>query len=363
MKVLHVLLGSGLGGTESLCLDLVRNLDAARFPSEVAILTGGEGPVCAELARLGVPAHLCRMERSGRFGFLIRFARLCRARGIGALVIYTYGLHPLVALAGRLGGARKVVASVGSAPPESRVARGKFALLSQLARPFVDSEVACSHYVKEQIVSAYRLPARRIPVVWNCCDLRDIAERAAAARAARRTSGPVLAMVARMDASKDHDLVIRAFARVRADFPGARLVLVGDGPRRERLAALADGLGLGSSVEFAGARRDVPGLLGRADLFVFAGRGIEGFGIVLAEAMAAGVPIICTNTGACAEVVGHGRAGVVVDATEQAFADGIAAVWRDPDWRGRLIEGGAELARERYDARVAARKFEEVLAA
>ena len=117
-------------------------------------------------------------------------------------------------------------------------------------------------------------------------------------------------MVARLDPIKDQSTLLRAFAAARE--PGWQLQLVGEGPNRLRLEALASELGLGPAQVFLGRRSDIPELLGQADLFALSTTPAEGFGIVLIEAMAAGLPIIASDVPACREVLLEGAAGVLL---------------------------------------------------
>jgi glycosyltransferase involved in cell wall biosynthesis len=110
------------------------------------------------------------------------------------------------------------------------------------------------------------------------------------------------------------------------------------------LEALIIELELTRRVKLLGSRRDIPELLSQLDLFVFAARPDEGFGIALAEAMAAGVPIVATDVGACREVLEGGRLGRLVAPQDPlALAEGIREVLADPETATQR----ARLARER----------------
>jgi glycosyltransferase involved in cell wall biosynthesis len=122
------------------------------------------------------------------------------------------------------------------------------------------------------------------------------------------------------------------------------LWLIGEGSHRPQLEALITELDLADRVMILGSRRDIPELLNKLDLFVFAARPDEGFGIALAEAMASGVPIVATDVGACREVLEGGRLGRLVPPQDpQALAQGIREVLADPETAAHR----ARLARQR----------------
>jgi glycosyltransferase involved in cell wall biosynthesis len=121
-------------------------------------------------------------------------------------------------------------------------------------------------------------------------------------------SPPIVAMVARMAAPKDHGLLLRALAGVSAPF---RLWLIGDGPDRGVIEAQIAALGLSNRVELLGIRRDVPVLLAQVHLFALISRQ-EGFPLATLEAMRTGLPVIASDVGGVREAVDHGRTGMLV---------------------------------------------------
>lgn len=124
-------------------------------------------------------------------------------------------------------------------------------------------------------------------------------------------SVPVFVSAARLVPSKDHATLLRAFARHRANHP-ARLFLMGSGPERSALRALANELKIAPDVEFAGFVQNPLPYMRAATAFVQSSR-FEGFGVALVEALACGTPVVATDcpTGP-AEVLGHGRFGRLV---------------------------------------------------
>jgi glycosyltransferase involved in cell wall biosynthesis len=140
-----------------------------------------------------------------------------------------------------------------------------------------------------------------------------------------------LGIVSRLDAVKEHDVLIRGFVKFLVDVPEAKaeLRIIGDGPRREELESLVRDLGAADKVIFFGNRLDVPEQLNSLDVFVFATKPKEGFGNVLIEAMAAGVPVIANDRPSSKEVLCDGEYGTLVPSTgPDAWAKALEHYWR-----------------------------------
>jgi glycosyltransferase involved in cell wall biosynthesis len=116
---------------------------------------------------------------------------------------------------------------------------------------------------------------------------------------------------------------LRAAALVAADLPNVDFLVVGDGPEREPLEALAHDLRLTGQVVFAGQRRDVPDVLAALDLFVAPSRE-ESFGLAALEAIAAGVPLVASDVGGLSEILaGTDLGDLVAPGDPEALAEVI----------------------------------------
>src|SRR5262249_860561 len=147
---------------------------------------------------------------------------------------------------------------------------------------------------------------------------------------------PVAINVGRLVPAKGLDMLIDAWARLAAAHPGARLVLVGDGPLRAEIAARTHGAGIGERVVFLGARDDVPELLRRADLYVSASR-TEGMSNALVEALGTGLAVVATRTGSAPDVVVDGACGLLAPVGDtDALAQGLRRLLEDADLRARM---------------------------
>ena len=166
----------------------------------------------------------------------------------------------------------------------------------------VDSFLANSRYVARRIRKAYRREAQVLHPPVSVADF-----------AVTEAKEDYYLTVSRLEPYKRVDLLVEAFARL----PGRRLVVVGDGPQRKRVAAIAP-----RNVELLGYRAtpEVRELMSKARAFLFAG--VEDFGIALAEAQACGTPVIAFGRGGAAEIV---RAGDAERPTGLFFAEQSAA--------------------------------------
>ncbi|MBV9116239.1 MAG: glycosyltransferase [Acetobacteraceae bacterium] len=172
----------------------------------------------------------------------------------------------------------------------------------------------------------------RVTVLRNGVDtrlFRPPADRAAL-RARLGLDGPTLLSVGHLIERKGHDLVIRALAQLS----GVTLLIVGEGPERPRLAALAAQLGLSARVRLLGARphREMAELYGAADALVLASSR-EGWANVLLEAMACGTPVVATDIWGNPEVVRAPEAGVLVARAADALASAARGLLAAPPAR------------------------------
>ena len=168
--------------------------------------------------------------------------------------------------------------------------------------------------------------------------------------------GPLLVGVGRFAFEKRWDIVLDAFGRVRGRFPGARLVLLGDGPERERLERTAAGVG---GVSFPGFEKDrgrYAAALASADLLVHACP-YETFGLAVSEAVASGVPVVVPDLGGAPESADASCAETYRSLDVDACAASILRLLaRDPaDLRARAVEAAARVPTvEQHFARVLA---------
>lgn len=370
MKVLFVDHEAECGGAEESLLDLLGALDRTRCTPVVACSPGG--PLAARARALGVAVHAVPMAFWGRarkaWGLAraaTRLARLVRREGVSIVHTNTMIAGYCGLLAARLAGVRCVwhVRDLGY-PLPARWAAGR-----------ADVVVANSRATRASLTGA---AWERSVVVYNGLDAAFFRIGEADRERTRRALGVssrtrLVGMVGRLDPWKGHDVFLRAAARVAQRERDVRFLIAGDvvfdaarrrhAGYRARLEALVRDLALGHRVRFLGRRDDVPALLAGLDVFVHPSVRPEPFGRAVAEAQAAGVPVVASRCGGIPEILEHERTGLLVPPGDpEALAGAIGALLGDPDRAATMARSGRTAA-ERFCADRHARALEAVYTA
>ena len=182
-----------------------------------------------------------------------------------------------------------------------------------------------------------------------------------------RVPGMVLT-VGRLVEKKGHRYALEAMARLRGRVPSLHYVIAGDGPERQRLEQRAADLGIAELVSFLGTCNDqvVRDLYRRAAVFVLpsvtaSGGDMEGQGLVLQEAQAAGIPVVSTLHNGIPEGVREGETGFLVPERDAAaLADRIGVLLEDSDRRRRMGAAGRGFVASTYDMPILTRRLMEM---
>jgi glycosyltransferase involved in cell wall biosynthesis len=165
------------------------------------------------------------------------------------------------------------------------------------------------------------------------------------------SSQPHVGTVGSLTAFKRPDHVLRAFALLRERLPGARLSIVGEGPLRPELERMREELGLLNDVEFPGVCTDIPDRLSTWDLYWQLSR-FEGLPLAVAEAMAAGVPVIAADVPGLREMVSNGVTGILVPPGDPERAvQRSAELLASAAWYGEIAAAARARVESHHDFR------------
>lgn len=376
--VLYLNLYGTIGGAERALLELLDELDRTRFTPVVVL--GEDGPLAAELKARGVEAIVEPFPSPPlhRLPWPPTLARLAhaawrirrRAKARQARILHCGDVLGLMLLiAARPRGARLVyqLNYLGGAP--RRLALAALALLT------VDRILAVSPQQPSQLGPAPALLARRTTVVppgiragsFENGDRRPLRELLGLG-----DDAPLVGLIARYDTWKGHAVFLEAARRIRARRPDVRFVMVGGGLNgrhlphvgryRESVLARRKTLGLEEAVTILGQRSDVPAVLAGLDVLVCPSDH-EPFGMIVLEALAAGTPVVASDSGGPAEILEHERSGLLFPTgNADALAGAVLRLIDDPDLSRRLEEEGRRRVRQAFASARYAREVEALYA-
>lgn len=325
----------GQGGTDRVCAHLAHGFVAAGYAVEVVALADAGGGAAALLPLFGERVRLTFLgAATGRrpLDMAVRAPALVRRlRGARPDLVLSTGnnMNWLTALAvrrARLGATRLALKTTNPIvrPQDPWWRRGVRQRGYARAFAAADRVLTLSDEETEALRTAFPAAADRFVTVAN----PYVTDRMLTVAPA--PAGPVRTILAagRLAAQKRMDLAVRAFARLdRAD---ARLVVLGEGPDRAALEALAAELGVADRVAFPGFTADVTGYYAAADLFVLPSR-YEGLPAVVLEAMAVGVPVVATDCfPAARSLIRRAPGCAIAEPTPDAFAAAMAAALDRP---------------------------------
>jgi glycosyltransferase involved in cell wall biosynthesis len=363
MKVVYMIDHLGLGGAQTMLLDLLERRGPA-IEAEVWTLRDRTLSTTAQRLRDGGIRLRC-LNLSG-----LKPLGLCALRASLAQVRPDL-LHTHLDVSNTLGTA--VALTLGSARPRivchienspglhyGRAARW---LLGRVAGR-VDACIVLSPSLREA-AQAFVHGVRRLQVIGPGIDLDRFDPAKVDSAAVRRLRGSarrVVGIVARLAEQKGIDTLLDALPRLLDATPDTHLLVVGDGPSRAALEARARRLGIATAVDFLGYRSDVEAIYAALDIMVMPSRH-EGFGLAFIEAMAMGVPVVGARVVGSVDAVHDGITGLLVPPDDSAaLAAAILRLFEDPQLRRRIVDEARRWVRCHCSREGMARRIEALYA-
>lgn len=329
LRVMFVHTFMPVGGAETLLVNLIRRLDRDRFIPEVCCLKY-PGPLGEVISKeVAFFSHLLRHKYDLKV--LPKLTRLLKQRKIDAVVTVGAGDRMFWGrLAAKAAGVPVILTALHSTGWPDVVNR-----LNRMLTPITDGFIGVAQEHGRYLREVERFPAHKVFVIPNGVDVQRFqpgpADPKLRAEFGLDASNPVAGIVAALRPEKNHEQFLTAAAKVRAELPAARFLIVGDGETRPALEQLCQELGLTEAVIFAGTRSDVPELLSLMDVVVLTSH-MEANPVTVLEAMACGKPFVAPRVGSIPETIVEGETGyLTTPGSDEETAARLLDILRSPE--------------------------------
>jgi len=354
-RVCFVLPSLAGGGAERVAVQVLSALDERRWARSMYLFKR-EGPYLADLPA-GV--QLSSSTSESRVGRLLELRQYIRTTRPDLVVSFLSYFTVLAAVKSAAAGAR-VVFVLGT-PMSAFLSdadyhwktpshRTLFALITRAGYNLADAIATTSQGVSDDLRQHFGVRESAIKVVHNPIDfvaMHDAVAEPLDGADARAWNHPAIVSAGRLAEAKNFPLLIEAMALLRQRVPAARLFILGQGDQEPQLRQQIASLGLSDAVRLCGFQRNPWKFIARADVFALTSR-YEGFGNVLIEAMACGVPVVVTSSPGPLEIVRDNVDGVIVpEHTASAVAAALEALLTD-DGRRASMAAAAKDASSRF---------------
>ncbi len=357
LRVLMVVDSLDVGGAERHVVDLVLALHREGHDVTVACSVSGSLAESLEASRIPVRPLV---------GSIVK-RRVSRPYALGLRKILREGRFDVVHAHVYSSAAASALATVGTGRPLVVTEHTEALWQGTNGRLFsfwmyrrVARVIAVSDAIRRRLIERDNVPPAKITLVPNSVPPVRGSYGDTLPLPAELGEGPLVGVVARLQPEKGVTNFVTAAAHVAKEFPAARFVVVGDGPLREELFALAEGLGVRERFLFLGFRPNAQALIKLMDVVAVPSVS-EGTPLVVLEAMGAGVPVVASKVGGIPDQISHGQEGILVPpADSRALGDALLELLRNPERARRMGEAGRSRAGTEFSHENMVRRVEGV---
>ena len=351
IRVLHVIGAMDRAGAETMIMNLYRHIDRSEIQFDFLVHTDRHCDYDDEIEALG--GKIYRLSRFTGLNYF-QYKKACKR---------FFEAHPEIDIAhGHIGAGAPLYLAAANETHKFTIAHAHsenfYTGLSKIAfsaathptRKIAKAFFACSNQACIDTFGQSILQSGRCTIINNGVDTEALRTRATDRESYRKDLGlsddPVFGHVARFIPVKNHEFLIEVFAEVVRRSGNAKLLLLGDGPDRQKIESLVNQLKLEKNVCFLGVREDVPELLAAMDVLIFPSKK-EGLPVSVIEAQAVGLPVLLSNGVTEAAAILPSAARISLSEGAGAWADRALAMIND---RLSLEKAQEELRSTGFDA-------------
>lgn len=307
----------------------------------------------------------CRQRFEYPLG-LLKLANYLRREHVDILHTHLFEPSVIGLLAGTLARTKMRVETRHYSDYHTRINKRWHVRLDQLCTRLSHGVIAVSQHTADHMVSEEQATPDKLHVILNGIDFArvkrsDNYDRSRVRREFADEETPLLLIAARLHPEKGYEYLFQAMTQLKLRFKGKiKLLVAGKGALLNHYQEMVRALGCDDVVTFLGFRKDLPDLMAAVDLFVLPSVA-EAFGLVLAEALYLGTPVVATQVGGIPEIVEDGMDGrLVPPANSQALTEAITELLNDAGQRSRMTGNGRKKVTQRFRFADMVRSYETV---
>ncbi len=371
IRVLFVIDGLEYGGGERGFAQVAAGL-RDRFEVSVASMSGGTFE--HELRQFGIKIYPVDMSRQLSLKPVRQIKEIIRNNKID--LVHSQGARTdfFARIAVRMQKPRIRIVSTIQMPVEGydvgALRKGVYRFFDRFSERYVDRFVTVSEVLKKTLIEKHKIPEGKVVKIYNGIEIEKYRPNGKEVRSqkseVRREFGlakdaPVIGAIGRMVWQKGFEYLIESIPTIIETLPQSKILIVGDGPPlRERLEALSKELGVRDNVIFAGFRNDIKEILSAVDLLVVPSL-LEGFPMIILEAMAMAKPIVATNIDGITEQITDGVNGILIPPKDpSALAKSVVRVLNDKELARTMGLAAREKVKQEFSVEKMVAKTEKI---
>ncbi len=322
LRVMFLITSMPVGGAETLLVNLVRCFDRQRIEPLIACLK--EPGELGEVIRKEVPLYDSLIGGKFDIRVILRLRKLFRYEQVDAVITVGAGDKMFWGrMAAKYAGVPVILSALHSTGWPDGVGK-----LNRMLTPITDGFIAVAGDHREFLIDFEKFPEHKVRLIPNGIDSSRFVFNGEARSQFRKEYGipehaPVCGIVAALREEKNHDMFIKLAEHCGKKNTDSHYVIVGDGPERERLEAIAGKTEISERIHFTGTRKDIPELLSAFDIFALTSHN-EASPVSILEAMSCSRPVIAPDVGSISQAVIDGKTGFLF---EKGDFEGAAKRW------------------------------------
>ena len=304
MKILHTITSLELGGAEKLLTELIPAQIAMGHEAELLILCDKNAVFMDNFKLKNIPVHVSKYNSIKTWKNMFQIKKYAKKGKFDVVHSHLTHAQYWTSLASRIDFGKRIYITTEHSTSNNRRQKFIFKLIDRFIYKPYKKIISISPATQEELIKWIGGNKKRFEIIENGIDLSRFSQgnKIDLSEYGLDTDDKIIIMISRFHKAKDQDTVIKSLEFLPKIY---KLVLVGDGERREELEKLTSEKNLSSRVFFLGIRKDIPDLLKTSYISVQSSI-FEGFGITALESMRAGIPTIATDVPGLSAIVKGG---------------------------------------------------------